>query len=206
MKAFLQPLQNLAEYEEITKCVKENTGAAEISGCLESQKVHMMYGLSGLFPFRLVLAEDERRAKEIYEDYRFYDPEVLYYPAKDLLFFEADIHGNLLIRQRMQALKVLMTRPSAVVVTSVDGCMDYLASLEKIRKRLLHLISHKADLLVIPFIAGLLPAPVQIFPGFKGNIPDQDLSAFGQPLLQAAQKQDLLLIGYTDSQVIPVCP
>ena len=138
MKAFIQPLQNLAEFEQIQKCAGENRGVLEISGCIESQKVHMMYGLSGLFPCHLILAEDEKRAKEIYEDYRFYDKEVYYYPAKDLLFFQADIHGNLLIRQRMQVIKALLEKERITVVTSIDGCMDFLLPLEEIKKSLLH--------------------------------------------------------------------
>lgn len=138
MKTFLQPLQNLAEMEEIQKHIEKNQGILEISGCMESQKAHIIYGLSGLFPYRLILAEDERRAKEIYEDYRFYDRNVQYYPAKDLLFFQADIHGNLLIRQRMQVVKALLEQKELTVVTSVDGCMDYLMPLEEIKERLLH--------------------------------------------------------------------
>ena len=138
MKAFIQPLQNLAEFEQIQKCAGENRGILEISGCIESQKVHMMYGLSGLFPSHLILAEDEKRAKEIYEDYRFYDKEVYYYPAKDLLFFQADIHGNLLIRQRMQVIKALLEKEKITVVTSIDGCMDFLLPLEEIKKSLIH--------------------------------------------------------------------
>lgn len=138
MKAFIQPLQNLAEFEQIQKCAGENRGILEISGCIESQKVHMMYGLSGLFPSHLILAEDEKRAKEIYEDYRFYDKEVYYYPAKDLLFFQADIHGNLLIRQRMQVIKALLEKERITVVTSIDGCMDFLLPLEEIKKSLIH--------------------------------------------------------------------
>ena len=122
---FLQPLQSLAEIEEIWKCGKENRGILQVSGCMESQKAHLIFGLSGLFPCHLVLAEDERRAKEIYEDYRFYDKNVFYYPAKDLLFFQADIHGNLLIRQRMRVIKELLTQDKITVVTSVDGCMDF---------------------------------------------------------------------------------
>ena len=98
----------------------------------------MMYGLSGLFPSHLILAEDEKRAKEIYEDYRFYDKEVYYYPAKDLLFFQADIHGNLLIRQRMQVIKALLEKERITVVTSIDGCMDFLLPLEEIKKSLIH--------------------------------------------------------------------
>ena len=138
MKAFIQPLQGLAEFEQIQKCTGENRGIMEISGCIESQKVHMMYGLSGLFPSHLIVAEDEKRAKEIYEDYRFYDKEVYYYPAKDLLFFQADIHGNLLIRQRMQVIKALLEKERITVVTSIDGCMDFLLPLEEIKKSLIH--------------------------------------------------------------------
>lgn len=138
MKAFIQPLQNLAEFEQIQKCAGTNRGILEVSGCIESQKVHMMYGLSGLFPYHLVLAEDERKAKEIYEDYRFYDKEVYYYPAKDLLFFQADIHGNLLIRQRMKVIQALLEKEKITVVTSIDGCMDFLMPLEQIKKRLIY--------------------------------------------------------------------
>ena len=137
MKAFLQPLQGLAEMEEIQKDLKKNKGILQISGCIESQKAHLMYGLSGLFSHKLILAEDERRAKEIYEDYRFYDKNILFYPAKDLLFFQADVHGNLLIRQRMRAVKALLEEKELTVVTSVDGCMDFLSPLERIQESLL---------------------------------------------------------------------
>ena len=137
MKTFLQPLQNLAEMEELQKLAGKNRGVIAVSGCMESQKAHLMYGLSGLFPCHLILSGDERGAKQIYEDYRFYDREVLYYPARDLLFFQADIHGNLIIRQRMQVIKALLTREEVTVVTSVDGCMDFLGSLENIKKQLI---------------------------------------------------------------------
>ena len=110
MKTFLQPLQNLAEMEEIQAQAKNNRGVLAVSGCMESQKAHMIYGLSGLFPCHLVISEDERSAKQIYEDYRFYEKNVYYYPARDLLFFQADIHGNLLIRQRMQVIRALLTQ------------------------------------------------------------------------------------------------
>ena len=138
MKAFLTPLQGLAEFEQIKEKSKTNKGILQVSGCMESQKSHLMYGLSGIAPYRLILAEDERRAREIYEDYRFYDRKVYSYPAKDLLFFQADIHGNLLIRQRMKVIKALLEEKELTVVTSIDGCMDFLESLEKIKEKLIH--------------------------------------------------------------------
>ena len=144
MKAFLTPLQGLAEFEQIKEKSKTNRGILQVSGCMESQKSHLMYGLSGIAPYRLILAEDERRAREIYEDYRFYDRKVYSYPAKDLLFFQADIHGNLLIRQRMKVIKALLEEKELTVVTSIDGCMDFLESLEKIKEQLIHYESDSA--------------------------------------------------------------
>ena len=131
-----------------------------------------MYGLSGLFPYHLILADDERNAKEIYEDYRFYDKNVYFYPAKDLLFFQADIHGNLLIRQRMRVIRALLEQEEVTVVTSIDGCMDFLMPLEKIRSSLLHFKSDsvidleklKADLVELGYeFAKEVLAPGGIF-------------------------------------------
>ncbi|MDO5135201.1 MAG: transcription-repair coupling factor [Eubacteriales bacterium] len=141
MGTFTQPLRNLAEFEKIQKAIERGSGVLQVTGCIESQKAHLIYGLSQMTSFRLVLAGDERQAKEIYEDYRFYDKDALFYPAKDLLFFQADIQGNLLIRQRMQVVKALLEREEATVFTSIDGCMDFLSPLREIENRRLHFFS-----------------------------------------------------------------
>ena len=138
MLSFTQPLKGMAEFEEIEKSLEKNQGIVQITGCLESQKAHLIHGLSGKAPLRLVIAGDERQAKETFEDLRFYNKDTLFYPAKDLLFFQADIQGNLLIRQRMCVVKALLEQEDLTVVTSIDGCMDYLMPLEEIGKKVLH--------------------------------------------------------------------
>ncbi|MCD7882093.1 MAG: hypothetical protein LUI87_00025, partial [Lachnospiraceae bacterium] len=55
----------------------------------------------------LIITYNDLRAKEMYENYRFFDRNILYFPAKDLIFFQADIHSNLLEQQRVQVLKAL---------------------------------------------------------------------------------------------------
>ena len=138
MLSFTQPLKGMAEFEEIEKSLEKNQGIVQITGCLESQKAHLIHGLSGKASMRLVIAGDERQAKETFEDLRFYNKNTLFYPAKDLLFFQADIQGNLLIRQRMCVIKALLEQENLTVVTSIDGCMDYLMPLEEIEKKVLH--------------------------------------------------------------------
>ena len=54
MKAFLTPLQGFAEFEQIKEKSKTNKGILQVSGCMESQKSHLMYGLSGIAPYRLI--------------------------------------------------------------------------------------------------------------------------------------------------------
>ena len=101
MNTFLYPLRQLGEFEEIEKTLAAQPGIIQIAGCVDSQKAHLAYGLSQGKKYRVILAANELKAKELYEDYRFFDPNTLLYPAKDLIFFSADVHGNYLVRQRM---------------------------------------------------------------------------------------------------------
>ena len=140
MKALLEPIKEIARFDELFRDLKKGTaGVTVISGCLESQKAHMIAGLSEGAPVRLLIAENELKAKELYEDYRLYDAETLYYPAKDLIFYQADIHGNLLIRQRLQVIQALLERKEVTIITSVGGCMDFLLPLGVFEKHCIHL-------------------------------------------------------------------
>ncbi|MGI6095131.1 MAG: transcription-repair coupling factor [Lachnospiraceae bacterium] len=138
MNIWTEPLKELEEYQELLKKVKKNKGILQVSGCLESQKAHLLYGISQQFSHCLILAENDLKAKELYEDYRFYQRDVIFYPAKDLLFFQADIRGNLLVKERMKAVVALLEGKHVTVITSIDGCMDYLRPLQEIKNKVLH--------------------------------------------------------------------
>ena len=137
METFFAPLTELAEYKELYQAANSQKGISLITGCLDSQKIHLFFGLNVLAPFRFVIANDEQRAKECFEDSQLYDSNVMYYPARDMLFFQADIHGNLLLRQRMQVFKALIEKTVSTIVTTVDACMDCLMSLTEIEEKTL---------------------------------------------------------------------
>ena len=46
MRTFTAPLHELGEFEEITKLLKKPQTAVALTGCVDSQKMHMIYGLS----------------------------------------------------------------------------------------------------------------------------------------------------------------
>lgn len=86
MLSFTQPLKGMAEFEEIEKSLEKNQGIVQITGCLESQKAHLIHGLSGKAPLRLVIAGDERQAKETFEDLRFYNKDTLFIRRRSFAF------------------------------------------------------------------------------------------------------------------------
>ncbi|MCD8082873.1 MAG: transcription-repair coupling factor [Clostridiales bacterium] len=125
-EVFRKPLAGLYEFTELDEAVRRGQGPVQVCGCLDSQKVHLMQEVAEEKPWKLIVTYDESRAKEISEDFACFRQDVWLYPAKDLLFYSADIHGNLLARERIQVLQHLMEDPSGVVVTTIDGLMDHL--------------------------------------------------------------------------------
>ena len=128
------PLLELQEYENLLKALKSAKGPLQVTGTL-----HLMYELAkdGGFPWKLVVTYDEQRAKEIYNDFRNFTRQVWLYPARDLLFFNADIHGNLMTRQRIDVMRHLLEETGGVVVTTIDGLMDHMLPLAFLKQQML---------------------------------------------------------------------
>ena len=131
------PLLELQEYDNLVQALKSGKGPLQVTGTLDSQKVHLMYelGEASAFAWKLVVTYDDTRAKEIYDDFRSFTSQVWLYPAKDLLFYSADIHGNLMTRQRIAVLRHLMEDREGVVVTTMDGLMDHLMPIKYLREQ-----------------------------------------------------------------------
>ena len=126
MKAFFAPMRELGEFEAIESRLAGNHGMFQVTGCIDSQKAHFIASLGQDWPIRLVIPYSEQRAKELCENYSLFDRDILYFPAKDLIFFQADIHGNLLEQQRLAVLKALAERRTLTVVTTMSACMNHL--------------------------------------------------------------------------------
>ncbi len=136
MQALLAPLRELAGYESMreevlrqSKKTGENSDRASsrkvmaLSGCVDSQKLHMVYGLSDGLRCKVIVTYSDLKAKEFFEEYKFYDKNVTLYPAKDLIFFQADIHGNQLTGERIRTLRRLMERKPLTIITTYAALM-----------------------------------------------------------------------------------
>lgn len=134
MHTFYEPLLQLEVFQKACERLGKEKGLLLLTGCVESQKTHLMYSLGRDYPVKLILTYNELKAKEIYEEYEALGEEVFYYPAKDFLFFHADLQGNELLRQRMTAVSRLLSGQTAVIVATLDGCMAPLLPFEKVKE------------------------------------------------------------------------
>lgn len=135
MEALRAPLRELGEFSEIQDKLKSKKPVVlSLSGCVDSQKVHMIHGLGEDFPFKLILTYSEKRMQQIQEDYAFYDKQVGIYPAKDLIFFQADVHGNKLVTERIRMMRKLLEGEGFTLITTFDSLMTPQIPLERILK------------------------------------------------------------------------
>ena len=144
---FANPLEELAEFQDMNKELNEGRGPLQVSGCVDSQKAHLISETGGGKRWKLIVTYDDSRARELFEDYRTFDPAVYLYPARDLLFYSSDIHGNLLTRQRMQVFKSLLENETGTVVTTADALMDRLLPLSEIQNSCVHVACGETILL-----------------------------------------------------------
>ena len=163
MNSFVYPLKNLAVFEDMKKDLSKPGKPVLVTGCVEQQKAHLVFGVCDS-PVRLIITHNEIRAKQLYEEYRFFDKDVVYYPAKDFIFYSADIHGNLIVKERTAAIRRLAELGESgievgtgsktgngaefnvesgtgahrlTVITTIDGCMDKLLPLDYIKQNIM---------------------------------------------------------------------
>ena len=71
MKAFLEPLRELEELERLEAQLKKEPGVQMISGCIDPEKPHLIYGIGNGFKNKIIVTFSEQKAKELYEEYLF---------------------------------------------------------------------------------------------------------------------------------------
>lgn len=145
MRALTAPLNELAEFEEIYSMRRKGSGMIRVSGCVNSQKTHMMYAMSDGCIYKVIACSSESKAKQVYEEYRFLDERTYFYPAKDLLFYQADIRSKELVKQRMEVIEAVISGEPVTVVASFDAFMDSLLPKEVLKERM---ITIRADAVI----------------------------------------------------------
>ena len=138
MNSFYYPLLKLNEYEQVRGCLSQKK-TCQVTGCSDSQLAHFITGLSDGYRQKVIVTFSALKAKEIYDDIKGFTDDAVMYPSKDFIFFSADVHGNLILQQRLEFIeKIVEDKPFTVIVTA-DAFMDKIQPLDKIKDNYLEI-------------------------------------------------------------------
>ena len=117
MKSLTAPLLELGCYQQVLNSIKEKQTPVFATGVIDAAKNHLTYSLKEHTERPIfILTYSELRAKEIMEGMSFFEKDCVYYPAKDILFYSADVHSMEMNRQRFLVLERLLKGETPVIV------------------------------------------------------------------------------------------
>ena len=134
MKKYLDTVTGLPGFSQICESLEKTGTNVYVTGCGETQRFHLSESIKSR-PVHLIITENESRAARIMADCSFFGANCIYYPAKDMIFYSADLHGNQIIARRLTCISELIKSISKdkeiTVVTTLDAFSDRLLPLEK---------------------------------------------------------------------------
>ncbi|MGL4738003.1 MAG: transcription-repair coupling factor [Cellulosilyticaceae bacterium] len=131
-KGILEPLKAIEGFEAFVEAMRKNANG-KVVGAVEASKGHLIYGFSYYANKKpLVVAHDEVSAKKIYEDlqYLYGESEVYLYPARDILFYNADVHSMDITAERMKIIEKLVKGEAKAVVVTIESLLNPLSPKE----------------------------------------------------------------------------
>ena len=138
MKILNAPLKELSWFEEVAFDVEEGKAKLSITGTVDSEKLHMISALGERTDVSVIITYSDVNAAAIAEEYRFFDRNTYVYPAKDLIFYQADINGAETLKKRLSVIKQLLTGGHVTVVTTFDALMEPCLPLDVIKDHILY--------------------------------------------------------------------
>ncbi|MDE6023970.1 MAG: transcription-repair coupling factor [Lachnospiraceae bacterium] len=131
MQAMIAAFEENPGFVKLQDSIDSNSFPLHVWGLDYNIAPLLMETVKGGSNIRLIVVPDEKKARDVVRDYKFYDRNVFYYPAKDLLFYYADIHNNTTVKNRIEIFRRLAMGEPTVVVTTIEGLMDKLPPLKE---------------------------------------------------------------------------
>lgn len=133
-------LSRLESYRILKSDIESGNTPVLASGVINAQETHVIDALcEDLKRPALIIAENDLKAAEIYENMRFLNKNTILFPSRDIIFYSADVHSKETDTKRVQALKRLAEGEILNVVVSAEAVFDRLIPAEFLRKSVIAL-------------------------------------------------------------------
>ena len=132
---YTQAIRGLTEIDTLRDALKKGgRQTLALGGVSESAKNLVLYGAAGDIPWKIVVCENDRTAKERAAEYSWFDENTVYFPGKDLLFYQSDLRSNELTRERIRAIDAFLHKDRLTVFAAASALMNMLPPRENFEK------------------------------------------------------------------------
>ena len=125
-KGLTRPLLELPGMEEALNHIRAGKDI-KVTNMVNACKGHFSYGLSQLSDAPMVvITYDELSTKQLAEDLEVLKGKesVLIYPARDILFYNADVHSMDITAQRLKVIDALVSKKDVVIIIPVEALLN----------------------------------------------------------------------------------
>lgn len=149
MNSLIQPLLELDMYQRLKQDIENNLSPVSVSGVLESQKCHLIYALKQHLNRQIVIVtNNDLRLKDIYDDMQYFTGNnAAIYPAKDIIFYTADVHSIDIVKKRISVIDSIIMGKNPVIVTSIESLFDRLVPKDVFLKYIVNL--NEGDIITV---------------------------------------------------------
>ena len=77
LRTYTEPMRSCREFTELSENLVRGETPVLLTGCTSVQKAQLVYAAGQSYPLRLLISEDELKAKQLYEDYREFDSDTV---------------------------------------------------------------------------------------------------------------------------------
>jgi len=122
---FSNAFKSSREFLELNKNIEGDMYPISITGPSGSVISNIIFALNANKGSQsLVIAYNELEARRIYEDLKFFaGDKVLYFPAKEIVFYDVYAHSNQIIEERLRAIHTVLSGKECIVVTTIDSIL-----------------------------------------------------------------------------------
>ena len=119
-------LNTLSELALVREHFSDGFSNVQISGLVDTGLVNVMNALGSNFKHNIIITFSAARAREIYDDMKHFTDNPILYPAKDFIFYSADVNGSLTLTERLKVIKALAKDEGVTLITTIDSFFDKL--------------------------------------------------------------------------------
>ncbi|MDD3303592.1 MAG: transcription-repair coupling factor [Clostridia bacterium] len=134
-------IKKILENEEVGS-IQENLDSKEVTsvsigGLTDSTKAHMIYALTCRGQkSSVVVCSNIMQANRIMQDLRFFSQlEVIYFPAKNLEYYEIETQSAEIQNQRMVAIDKMLSNEKNIIVTTIDALLVKMQKIDHYKKK-----------------------------------------------------------------------